>query len=70
MREPFFNEAQWRFIFQVWCRGYTLTEISRWLGVAIITIRRNFERYGLYRDKPPIRTFTPQLLALGGDSDV
>lgn len=41
-----YNEKQWQFIFELFCRGYSLVSLSDWLGISVMTIQRTFKKMG------------------------
>lgn len=68
------TEAQWRFLFDLWRRGYRLKELGDWVGASPNTIRYHFVRLGLRVDYtkeiPPLETYQDQYDALGGEDDL
>lgn len=65
-----FNDAQWRFVYQLRCEGHKLRDICQWLGVNENTVCYNFQRLGLNQPKRELSEYTSHFLALGGDKNV
>lgn len=64
-----FTDEQWEFIFELRCYGYTLRELSEWLGVSHGTIQWHFNRLGFMSSvRLPLSTYDEKLRRIG-DSD-
>ncbi len=64
-----YTDEQWEFIYELRCYGYTLKELSDWLGISSTLIRYHFKRLGLVSTvRLPLSTYNEKLRKLG-DSD-
>lgn len=65
--KPYFNDRQWRFIYDLHCQGYTYKELSQWLGISHGTIQYNFYRLEFKSfSREPLSLYDEDLRALGG----
>lgn len=68
---PYFNDRQWKFLYDLHCYGYTYKELATWLGISPNTVQYNFytrEFKSFVRE--PLHLYAEQFAALGGDNNV
>lgn len=59
-----YTPAQWQWIWERYCEGYTIKELSRFLYLHRETVRRRFQRMGL---RPYSREDLPDLYDRRGE---
>ena len=64
----YFNDEQWKFLYELHCYGYTYKELAEWLGISHGTVQYNFYTRG-YKcfDREPLSLYDKKFIALGGD---
>ena len=64
-----FTDAQWKFLFDLWCKGYSMGELCEWVDKSKNTFRYHFIRLGLIfnpkETTKPLSTYNEKFKSLG-----
>lgn len=68
MKLRYFNDKQWKLIYELYCYGYSYKELADWLGVSAETVGYNFRVRGLRASgeyRVPLSCYKNELIRLG-----